>query len=158
MSAAFRTRRQIERYFGGKTIKCLICGKRFQKLASHLLHRHNMLADEYRQRFGLPWSRGLTSAQHHARIAEAWTDERRDKQRRATKSARIYELIDRKARRAMVPFIQRELLAMGRRRNFGSHFEKHVRALFDRGLRDSEIAEQLHVNRMTVNKRTRRWR
>jgi hypothetical protein len=29
---AFKTRRDIERYFGGKTIECLLCMQRFRRL------------------------------------------------------------------------------------------------------------------------------
>jgi len=29
----FKTRREVERYFGGKTIECLLCGQRFRRLA-----------------------------------------------------------------------------------------------------------------------------
>src|SRR5262245_9079001 len=58
---AFKTCRDVERYFGGKTIECLLCGQRFRR-GGHLAAKHEMSVDEYRTRFGLPWSRGLTSA------------------------------------------------------------------------------------------------
>jgi hypothetical protein len=41
----FRTRGEIERYFGGKTIKCLICGRRLKRLAFHLAVKHDMSPD-----------------------------------------------------------------------------------------------------------------
>jgi hypothetical protein len=45
---AFKTRRDIERYFGGKTIECLLCLQRFRRLKGHLAANHEMNVDEYR--------------------------------------------------------------------------------------------------------------
>jgi hypothetical protein len=38
---AFRTRRQIERYFSGDTIECLICGRHFKRLQTQLVALHS---------------------------------------------------------------------------------------------------------------------
>jgi len=56
-SAAFKTRSDIARYFGGNAIECLICGRRFKRLHTHLAAKHGMAADDYKKRFGLPWIR-----------------------------------------------------------------------------------------------------
>jgi hypothetical protein len=37
---AFRTPAEIKRYLSGKSIKCLICGQRFQRLGTHLDAKH----------------------------------------------------------------------------------------------------------------------
>ncbi len=57
----FKNKKEIEKYFEGDKIECLICGKQFKALGTHLLHKHNMEVDEYKKEFGLPWGRGLTS-------------------------------------------------------------------------------------------------
>ena len=54
--AAFKTRSDIARYFGGNAIECLICGRRFKRLHTHLAAKHGMAADDYKKRFGLPWT------------------------------------------------------------------------------------------------------
>jgi predicted transcriptional regulator len=69
-SSPFRTRKEVERYFNGETIKCLLCGQRFRRLGQHLAAKHDINVDDYRRRFGLPWSRGLTSAA--SRKASGW--------------------------------------------------------------------------------------
>ena len=69
--AAFKTRSDIARYFGGNAIECLICGRRFKRLHTHLAAKHGMAADDYKKRFGLPWTRGLTSATSLAGLAFA---------------------------------------------------------------------------------------
>src|SRR6202048_4966670 len=73
--AAFKTRSDIARYFGGNTIEWLICGRRFKRLHTHLGAKHGMAADDYKKRFGLPWTRGLTSAT--SLLNSGWTDERK---------------------------------------------------------------------------------
>src|SRR5262245_10517417 len=84
----FKTRRDVARYFGGKTIECLLCGQRFRRLAGHLAAKHEISVDEYRGRFGLPWSRGLTSAASVA--SSGWTDERKAKARKLVRVNRFF--------------------------------------------------------------------
>jgi predicted transcriptional regulator len=56
----FKTRRDVERYYSGDTIECLICGRHFKRLQRHLAAKHGLSADDYKKQFGLPWTRGLT--------------------------------------------------------------------------------------------------
>lgn len=79
----FRTSEEVERYFSGKTIKCLLCQKPLMRLASHLFFMHAMSAAEYKVRFGLPWTRGLTSAASHRN--SGWNAKRRARARRLAK-------------------------------------------------------------------------
>lgn len=153
----FRTRQQVDRYFAQDTIKCLLCGKRFQKLINHLFYKHGILADEYKKRFGLPWRRGLVSAKCQSKVAAWWTKARREKKRQIAKRERLFDRATHNPRK-LPPFLRRELLDRNRSGNYGEKFERRVRALFDHGLTDGEIARRLNVNRMTVNLRTRRWR
>jgi len=154
----FRTRREVERYFGGKTIGCLLCKRRFQRLSPHLIRTHGMTPDEYRYRFGLPWSRGLTSAP--SRTAIKWTDKRRAKARERAQKSRFFEFSRSAQRREVAPFLKAEALAhLGIDASaFGKKFEQRVRALFDKGRSDRVIARALGVGASTVNRRTRHWR
>jgi predicted transcriptional regulator len=71
----FKTRRDVERYFSGDTIECLICGRHFKRLPRHLAAKHSLSADHYKKQFGLAWTRGLTSATSLAK--SGWTEERK---------------------------------------------------------------------------------
>jgi ROS/MUCR transcriptional regulator protein len=155
---AFKTRRDVERYFGGKTIECLLCGLRFRRLAGHLAAKHEMSVDEYRTRFGLPWSRGLTSAASVA--SSGWTDERKVKARRLARKNRFFELAHLTRRRTPAPFLKAEAVKnLGKHAvGFGKAFERRVRALFDKGVTDAAIARTLDVGRATVTYRTTNWR
>jgi hypothetical protein len=103
---AFKARRDIERYFSGDTIECLICGRHFKRLQTHLAAKHDMAADEYKKRFGLPWTRGLTSATSLAN--SGWTDERKAKARKLARKSRIFKLAHLTPRRELAPFLKAE--------------------------------------------------
>ena len=55
----FTTKDEIDQYFAGDKIQCLLCGKRFKALPQHLERTHDITADDYREQYGLPWRRGL---------------------------------------------------------------------------------------------------
>jgi hypothetical protein len=154
----FRTRQAIDRYFGGKTIKCLLCGRRFRRLSFHLAAKHAVTTDDYESQFGLPWTRGLTSAPSHAK--SGWNNERKAKASKLARKSRFFTLAHRASRRELPLFLRLETArnlganAVG----FGKEFESRVRILFKQGLTDSVISQILNVNRMTVNRRTKRWR
>lgn len=57
----FKNREEINAYFQGDKIECLLCGKYFKALATHIIRTHEYTVDEYKKEFGLPWGRGLTS-------------------------------------------------------------------------------------------------
>jgi hypothetical protein len=155
---AFQTACDIARYYGGKTIKCLLCGRQFRRLAFHLAAKHDISSVEYKRRFGLPWSRGLTSASSHSN--SGWTDQRRVKASQAARRTQFFKFAHPVQRRELAPY-QRTQLAenLGKHTSgFGRRFERRVRTLFDKGLTDGDIARILDVNRMTVNRRTKYWR
>ena len=55
----FETKEEVYDYFSGDRIQCLLCGKWFQRLPSHLKAIHEMTSDEYKEMYGLPWKHGL---------------------------------------------------------------------------------------------------
>jgi hypothetical protein len=63
----FNTRREVEEYFGGDALVCLLCGRSFRALGHHL-DRHAISVRDYKELYGLPFDRGLTSAAcYHAK-------------------------------------------------------------------------------------------
>jgi len=57
----FSTKDEVDNYFSGDKIQCLICGRWFCALATHLVRVHNVSVDEYKERYGLPWGHGLVA-------------------------------------------------------------------------------------------------
>ena len=53
------TRSEIDDYLAGNRVQCLLCGKRYKTLPTNLERTHDVTADDYRERYGLPWRRGL---------------------------------------------------------------------------------------------------
>jgi hypothetical protein len=67
----FHSKEEVEAYFANERIQCLLCGKWLGALGSgHLQHIHGISPDEYRERYGLPYSRGLTGQGTHQKLAE----------------------------------------------------------------------------------------
>ena len=130
--AAFKTRRDIARYFRGNTIECLICGRRFKRLHTHLGAKHGMAADDYKKRFGLPWTRGLTSATSLAN--SGWTDERKAKARKLAQKSRFFDLAHSRLRRELAPFLKTEAVEhLGvNARAFGGKFDARVATIRSR--------------------------
>jgi len=156
--APFATRSDIDRYFSGERIECLLCGRFFRRLGGHLPPVHRVGVNEYRRRFGLPWSRGLISAASLA--SSGWTDKRKSKAARLARGSRFFELAHQSSRRELAPFLKAEAiqhLGIDTRTSSGA-FEEQVRSLFDRGLSDRRIARELAVGASTVNRRTKHWR
>lgn len=57
----FTSPQEVYEYLGQDEIDCLLCGRRFGSLAAHLSRIHRMTSDDYRERYGLPYRKGLTS-------------------------------------------------------------------------------------------------
>jgi len=55
----FKTKDKMLEYFSGDRIECLICGKKFLSLGSHILYKHNMTVMEYKDKFNLPSCKSL---------------------------------------------------------------------------------------------------
>jgi predicted transcriptional regulator len=70
-SQRFETRAEIDAYFAGDLLTCLLCGRKRRALVSHLTAAHNgMTADQYREKYGLPWRRGLVGQATFAKFSK----------------------------------------------------------------------------------------
>ncbi len=57
----FHTKEEVDGYFSGEKIQCLLCGGWFDRISSdHLESIHGATPDEYRERYGIPGTRELT--------------------------------------------------------------------------------------------------
>lgn len=59
--ARFKNKEEVLNYLNQDRIPCLICGKTYKALGTHLQCIHGMTADEYKEIFNIPWSKGLVS-------------------------------------------------------------------------------------------------
>ncbi|MFQ6183602.1 MucR family transcriptional regulator [Sinorhizobium meliloti] len=66
----FQCMEDIDRYFSGNSIQCLECGHHFTALPRHLTRAHEVSADEYKEKHGLPWGRGLTCGLFHDELSQ----------------------------------------------------------------------------------------
>lgn len=70
----FTTAKQVDDYLSGDRIKCLLCGRSFKMLSTHIWQKHDMSVDDYREEFGIPWSRSLTGQATRALKAKISTE------------------------------------------------------------------------------------
>lgn len=70
----FEDKKDIDHYFASDKIQCLLCGNRFKSLPLHLIRVHGISPDQYKEKYGLPWKRGLcgpmTSKKHSKNMTE----------------------------------------------------------------------------------------
>jgi len=74
--APFQTLAEVREYVSGDRIQCLVCGKWYRRLQFMHLLRHDMTSDDYREKFGIPWSVSLTSAASRQATSSKMTPER----------------------------------------------------------------------------------
>ena len=55
----FENKKEIDHYLAGGKIQCLLCGKRFKSLPTHLIRVHEISPDQYKEKYGLPWKQGI---------------------------------------------------------------------------------------------------
>lgn len=72
-------------------LKCLLCGKLFNHLGSHLWHGHEVLAREYKEAHGLPYNMALISDQVYQKKSEAFEQHRKKYLKALTKHGKKYQ-------------------------------------------------------------------
>lgn len=73
VETVFETREQLDQYLSGDTIQCLLCGREFQLLDTHLRGVHGLTSDDYRKRYGIGSTVGLQSSRKMASAKNAMT-------------------------------------------------------------------------------------
>ena len=131
----FETKEEVYDYFSGDRIQCLLCGKWFQRLPSHLKAIHEMTSDEYKEMYGLPWKRGLCSKDHSLKLSENLKKRHANGFRPDLVAARAK--IDHSRRRPDQPFftkIRAENVISGnrkRKRYFHKDFQNVLKRMLD---------------------------
>jgi hypothetical protein len=67
----FRNKQEIDHYFSGNKIQCLLCGNWFKIISSHLKRIHDIDSYEYREKYGLPWKHGLCGKEVSLKLSKA---------------------------------------------------------------------------------------
>src|SRR3990167_5482186 len=72
-------------------LKCLICGKSYHHLGSHIWHKHKILAREYKEEFELPFKMALISDTVYEKKRMAFEERREHYLRNLTKAGTKYQ-------------------------------------------------------------------
>lgn len=54
-----QTQADVDEYFSHDKLECLVCGRSYKALATHIVRTHDISVDEYKDQFNLPYSSGL---------------------------------------------------------------------------------------------------
>lgn len=108
----FKCVEEIDAYLSGERVACLICGKEYVALAPHIKRIHNVDAEDYKVRYGIPQSYGLAGAPFLKRRADNGRSEQN-----LTMMASLYERVDyharagRKRKNPLAPIIKERMVA-----------------------------------------------
>jgi len=69
-SGKFSQFEELNAYFNADKLTCLLCGRQFNKLGNHISQGHQIPMDEYKERFGIPWTRGLAGKTYREKSSE----------------------------------------------------------------------------------------
>lgn len=100
---------EIDAYLDSDPIPCLLCGHSFRVLARHLRLIHAMTPDQYRERYGLPYSVGLAAVSSRQRFEELLRQ-------------RVARTPPRKGRKKAKPLVHKPLEFRGKERH--SHYQR----------------------------------
>ena len=67
----FNSIEAVREYISGDSIICLLCGKKFKRLNIHLHFIHEMTADEYKEKYSIPWTYALACEESSKLSADA---------------------------------------------------------------------------------------
>lgn len=66
----FQSMAEVDRYLAGNLIQCRECGHSFRSLPRHITVAHGLSAEDYKERHGIPWKRGLVSGALHDELSQ----------------------------------------------------------------------------------------
>lgn len=130
----FECREELDAYLSGDRITCLLCGNSYQLLETHLRTFHDMTGDEYREKYGIPYKRGLCSARMSAarsEISKELFEANRDRQLGFLEQAKAVQEKNGNPQRKKPKF-------------WKSERTKYTRATFDEFIRRVEIGRSAH--------------
>lgn len=67
----FKSIDEVRAYMEGDSIICLLCGKSYRKLGTHLATIHDMTVDDYKEKYKIPWTYGLICSESSERYSVA---------------------------------------------------------------------------------------
>ena len=67
----FTSIEDVRKYLSGETMVCLLCGKSYKRIGTHLLAIHGLAVDEYKRRYDIPWTYGLICKESSKKYSKA---------------------------------------------------------------------------------------
>ena len=132
----FETKEEIYSYFSGDKIQCLLCGKWFKRLHTHLKMIHGISSDEYREMYSLPWKHGLCGKEYSLKFRKIMKKRRENGY--STDMDAIRERLKQARKRQDQPFFKKiraeNLISGGKRERtkyFPADFQNVLKRMMD---------------------------
>jgi len=152
----FIDKKDIKKYFEGDTVQCLICFKWYKSLCSHL-RVHDITVDQYKTKFGLPFSKGL--------CGNTVSNNFRENAKRLRMEGKILtgiiseehaQKVHKTGHRRITPAhsIDRGIFfaELGKRNKYHTLNFKKCWSLFNNGLTQKDIGKKYNVSQTTVSR------
>lgn len=148
---------QIEEYLSAPKLTCLLCGRQYKVLGMHIVVSHEVTLDYYRERYGLPYTKGLAIKE----IKDLCSIRMKEKQDSGiVNKGAVNELIkarvetrDKMLKHHKQPF-RRSVMknnAQTHRKVFNSE-ENKILEMYSAGFTQREIATELSIGQTTVHR------
>jgi len=152
----FEDLNKIHEYFSHEKIQCLLCGRWYKSLGLHLRQSHQWTVKDYKEQFGLPWSRGLNGMgtrrkyQRHAHKLHA-----QNKLLKGCQDEEHCNKLHRVGERRKIPahrkYLSKHMKKLGMKR--GQPFEPGVcEALEEMGFTHTQIAKLFDTTQSRVSR------
>lgn len=67
----FESIEDVREYLSGDRVQCLLCGRMLKAIGYHLQKIHFMSGDDYKEKFGIPWTYGLVGEETSQKMSES---------------------------------------------------------------------------------------
>lgn len=153
----FANKDDIANYFSGDRIECLICHKSFKALAPHIKAAHGINVDQYKAKFGLPWSKGLCGCKTADKLRDkAETLRAEGKILTGIVSLEHSKKVHKRGPRRITPLHSKDrrdfLTEIGKQNRYSVLDFDECWRLSNSGLTQKEIGKKFGVSQMTVSR------
>lgn len=71
VTTPFATVEDVRNYLAGDKVICLLCGKSYRRIGTHLQSIHQVTPDQYREQYKIPWTYGLLCSDSEKKYSDS---------------------------------------------------------------------------------------
>ncbi len=71
ITTPFESIKDVREYLSGDRMICLLCGKSYKRIGTHLTQIHGVTVDDYKKKYNIPWGYGLICKESSEKYSKA---------------------------------------------------------------------------------------